>query len=143
MLEVIVALLGAAVGVVGSLITTSFRIGSEKQARDDLSARHSELAKEVRAEIAVLKSERENSRDRSVEAEKAILLLGQRLDSAQTQIANRATLDAERMEHFRQQLESKASLEVVSNLEKQIAKIDEKLDQLLHRAAAPKTRTRG
>ena len=130
MIEIIVSLLGAVVGIVGSLLTTSFKLGGEKQSRLDLTQRHNELAKELRGEIVQLKVDRDRGRDKDVELEKASLTIGQRAEALQTQLANKATLDAERMEHLRQQLESKASAEMVAGLKQQIERVDQKIDGL-------------
>lgn len=136
MLELIVAAAGVIVAVLGSVITTSIKIGGERQSREDLSTRHADLAKEVRGELAVLKIEKEHTRERAVELEKAILLLGQRVDATQSQLATRSALETERAEHLRQQLDTKASSEMVVGLKQQIEKISEKIDQLHEQLAS-------
>lgn len=131
MIELVVALGGATVSVLASMLTTGVRIGAEKQAREDLTARHSELSKETRTEIATLKADREHAREKVVNVEKELISVNQRLDAAQSQLATRMALENERMEHLRQQVESKASSEMVAGLKQQIERIDQKLDQLL------------
>ena len=137
MIEALVGAVAGLVGFIGTLISTSIKIGAERQARAELATRHGELAKETRDQIAETRSSMQALSQQLVDAEKANLTLSQRLDAIQAQLVSAVAVETERLGHVKQQLDGKASIEMVTAMDKRMAKMDEKLDELLSRRNEP------
>lgn len=137
MVEALVGALAGLVGFIGTLISTSIKIGAERQARVELATRHGELAKELREQTTEAKTALHTLSQQLVDAEKTGLMLSQRLDAIQAQLVSAVAVETERLGHIKQQVDLKASIEMVTSLEKRITSMDSKLDELLSREPAP------